>query len=110
MSILRRRDTSGTGPGGCAGPGASEIALAYPSVWEMISEGHYPDGGPRLGATLLVFVDEGVVKLCLNDRDQEVSAWVSGASWDAAMAVLEDGLVRDTLTWRRPPARGKRQR
>ncbi len=109
MSTLRRRDQAQSSQP----PGeinlACDLAVAYPCLWEHLSVAKYPDGTLRVLSTLTLFCDAGTVKLCLNDRDQGLTAWASGGSWRACLLALEAGLANDTLEWRQPPSRGRKK-
>lgn len=76
------------------------LALAYPTLWEHLSLRVYTDGGPRVTSTLLLFTEDGLVKCCLSDRDQNASGWSAGASLEECLQSLEDRLVAGTLDWR----------
>lgn len=79
----------------------------YPSTWAYLADTRYEDGEPRETATLMLLAEQGVVKACLNDRDNSRSAWVSGRSVEEALAALEAGLAEGRTEWRgRPPGRG----
>jgi len=81
---------------------------AYPAMAEFMmgDEGTPPEDGKT--ATLLLFVEEGLFKVCLNDRAQDVSGWASGATFDQVLASLESALQDGTLAWRSRPTRRKR--
>lgn len=89
---------------------ADGFAAAYPSLWEMISSSSWPDGSRRVPSTLLMFVDDGTVKACLNDRDQGLTAWASGCGFHACLDALERGLTEDRLEWRAPVGSAKRKK
>jgi hypothetical protein len=66
----------------------------------MLTAARYEDGSARLTATLLLFCELGVVKVCLHDRDQGQTAWASGATLGDCLEALEGGLQADTLSWK----------
>jgi len=87
-----------------ADPGWSK---RWPALCSHLFDNKYDDGTPRVTSTLMILAELGVLKVCLNDRDAERSAWVSGRGVDEALDALEVGLVEDRLDWRaRPPSRG----
>jgi hypothetical protein len=110
MSVLRKRDQAAGGGAGSDGPAEDDLAVAYPCLWEHVTRSKYPDGSARVLSTLMLFCDSGVIKACLNDRDQGLTAWASGCSWRACLLALEAGLANDTLDWRAPPSKGKPRR
>jgi hypothetical protein len=48
-----------------------------------------------------VLVEDGSVKTCLSDRDQEQSLWRSGSSLEDALLALEATLTGEHQDWRR---------
>jgi hypothetical protein len=71
-----------------------------PATREYLELTQWEDGSPRQPSTVTIFVEHGLVKLCLHDRDQNRSCWVSGDSFEAAWASLEDGLAAGNVEWR----------
>jgi len=79
----------------------------FPTLWGYLSDLRYEDGSPRQTATLMLLAEQGVVKACLNDRDNDRSVWVSGRGVEEALSVLEAALLAGRAEWRgRPPSRG----
>jgi hypothetical protein len=100
MSFLSKRLPGGS-PASVAGGSISGSLAGLPAVLEYLQSGMYPDGAPRLRSTLLVLVEDGSVKLCLSDRDQEQSLWRSGSSLEDALLALEATLSGEHQDWRR---------
>jgi len=96
------------------GPASDDwMSNRCPEVWAYLADTKYADGQPRATATLMVIVESGVVKVCLNDRDNDRSAWVSGRSFQEALEALEVGLVGGRTDWRarapgRAPGKGRK--
>lgn len=78
------------------------LAVDHAAIWEYLAECEGNDGKTRLTSTLLVFVEDGLVKLCLNDRQHSRTAWVSAETLTKALAGLDQQLRDDTCEWRRP--------
>lgn len=76
------------------------FAKRHPELWSHLADEQYEDGSPRERSTLMVFVEDGLVKLCLNDRDQNRTAWISALTLQEAMGALEKGLAGGRLDWR----------
>jgi predicted RNase H-like HicB family nuclease len=62
-------------------------------VWE--------DGTARRTSTLLMFIEDGVWKVCLRDRANSRTLWRAGESPEEALAALEAALEGDATDWRR---------
>lgn len=89
-------------------PEMCAIAAAHPALWEHLSECVWESGQPRVTSTLMVFVEDGLVKLCLHDRASARSSWVSGKTLSGALGVLETQLEQHSVEWRKDRAQGKR--
>lgn len=101
------------------GPGApSDVGLDRDDVignsreilFDFLVERVWSDGRPRQTASLLIFVDEGQWKACLNDRDSGSVAFVSSSSVGGLLDAISDGLRGDSLDWRRGRDQGKRRK
>jgi len=113
VGVVKRR-TNVTLPGNEAGPsGVDEWLMAMPALAEFLTSSKYDDGSPRQCPTITVFYDHPLVKVCLNDRDQGLAAFVTAATVEGLWAALEEGLAKDSLDWRasqRPSGGGKKKR
>src|ERR1700729_2085687 len=78
----------------------SAFATSHPVLWEYLTSTAYEDGAGRQPASLLVFVESGIVKLCLNDRDLSRTGWVSGPALEEALVSLELKLGDGSIDWR----------
>jgi hypothetical protein len=81
----------------------------WPALLEFITSRAWPDGTLRQSGTLLLFADEGRLKVCLSDRDQGVVCFVTG---DGVMGLLDaaEQLLRDGDGDWRPQRQGKKGR
>lgn len=105
MAIKRPEASSSSG----SGPGSvteGMLPKKYPLVLEMLAETKYEDGGARQTSTLLVFVEGGMVKGCLNDRDQGQTAWAASPTLEGVLASFEARLAKGDVEWR--PSGGNR--
>lgn len=91
-----------------AGP-VTGVLADLPAVMEYLTADSYPDGQVRQRATLTVFLEGGVTKVCLSDRDQERTAWRSAAGIEDALISLDEALTLGTVDWRvKPPVKPSR--
>lgn len=85
----------------------------YPALAEWLSAQQYPDGTARETSTLLAFIEGGLYKGCLNDRDNARGLWASSGSFEGLLEALEGHLQAGTGEWRqsapRQGARGKKR-
>lgn len=76
------------------------LLASYPNVLEYMSASRYDDGALRQTSTMVLCVDQGALKACLNDRDRARSLWASGASLEDVLRDLEEDLSSGTGAWR----------
>lgn len=72
----------------------------FPELYEHLTATTYDDGSQRLTSTLLMFVDQGALKCCINDRDNCRSAFVTATDIMGILLNLNTGLANNTLDWR----------
>lgn len=72
----------------------------YPTLWEYLTAFKWDDGKPRQTSTLLIFVDSGVLKICINDRDNNRSAFVSKGTVEETLMAMESALLEESIEWR----------
>lgn len=110
MAIRRSAAASSGVPAGqvCADPSWS---TRWPTLAAHLFDATFEDGSPRATSTLMLLAELGVVKACLNDREEARSAWVSGRTVDEVLEALEAGLAADSVDWRaRQPGRWDKKR
>lgn len=72
----------------------------YPLLTAYLEDDTWDDGATRETSTLLVFVENGVLKGCFNDRAMSRSVFVSSGSLAGLLEALECGLQDNSLDWR----------
>lgn len=84
-----------------ANPAMCEDMATWPRLWEHLADDKWDDGSAREPSSLSVFVADGQMKACLNDRDSECSLYVSGATLVDCLTALEKRLNGDKeADWR----------
>jgi len=78
-----------------------EFKKKFPHLLEWLTSTEYDDRKLRTTSTLLLFVENGVLKVCFNDRDNNRSVFVSNTTVEGALYDLDIGLANDTLEWKR---------
>lgn len=98
-------------PNGGEQGGVTEGMLAKkaPTLLAMLQDTKYDDGSARQTSTLLIFVEAGMVKGCLNDREIGQTLWATGDSLEGLLTGLEARLAKGTGEWR-PGGQGKGKR
>lgn len=89
-----------------------EVKDKLPALTEYLETDRWPNGDERVTSTLSLFVDAGVYKACLNDRQEELVLFSSADSLWGALEALEGTLEAGTGDWRRSQwsGRGKGQK
>ncbi len=101
-SVAARTDSSLNG-------GVCTFSSLHPSLSEWMTAEVWEDSSKRRLPSLTIFSEDGLVKICVNDKATERVAFVSGPSLREALQSIEDGLTRDSLEWRRSkPVGGRR--
>lgn len=73
----------------------------YPAIWEYMTATVGSGGTARTTSTLLLFVEDGAVKVCVNDRDREENAFWSEQSLEAVLEAVEVDLSAGQGDWRK---------
>ena len=100
LSRPRRQSARKAVAGAPAADRDTGLLKPFGSLQEFMLETAWEDGADRLTATVLLFAEEGLWKLMVNDRDSEAVAFVSGPDARSVFASADKGLAEDTLDWR----------
>lgn len=100
-SIKMKKPDVSKGKPGASGGGIKETDRElFKNLLSYWMDSKWDDGSVRETSTVSLFVEEGMFKAALNDRDLRRSAYVSGDSIEDVLLKLELGLEGDTLDWR----------
>lgn len=86
----------------------ADLVKRYPNLIEYLTVTEFEDGSSRERSVLSVFVEDGRVKVCLNDKELERSGYVSGDTLTGVLVALEKALATEGLEWR--PWGGKKRK
>lgn len=78
----------------------ADDAARWPSIVEFVSVAEWPDGERRIPGSLVLFVEDGRVKACLNDKDQGAVCFVAARGLMEVMDAAETILCNGTGDWR----------
>lgn len=95
---MKRPGASVNGTGQAPPPGSTLSSLE--SLYSYLTESKWEDGEPRELSTLMLFVQDGRWKACLNDRACKRVCFVSGATIEEALLSLDEDLRHDEADWR----------
>jgi len=73
---------------------------SYPVLSEMLTAATYDDNNPRQTSTLLIFTENGILRGCLNDRDNNRSAFFTAETISDLFQVIDNALASNRVDWR----------
>lgn len=103
MEVIDVRKPVASGPGARAAASVNVLAqerVLYPTVFQYLTDAVWDDGSPRETSTLMLLVEDGWLKACLNDRAMGRSLWVTGDALADVLAALELHLASGSGDWR----------
>jgi hypothetical protein len=77
-----------------------EFARDYPSLHAFLFDPKYEDGSPRFVGSVSIFVQMGILKMAVNDKDRNVVAFASAPTWAELLFVVDEGICKDSLDWK----------
>lgn len=78
-----------------------ELSTLFPAVYSFVTTTQFAGGEKRTPGSITLFrAQEGGLRLCMNDKDSEETAFVSGASLSELLSRANDGLESGNLDWR----------
>jgi hypothetical protein len=80
------------------------FAEAHPTLFAFLAFSHDDEGKPRTTSTLMIFIEGGVAKACLKERDHDRTLWASAPSLLEVFSSLEKRLNDSPVDWREPAA------
>lgn len=110
MAIARRQSASGeTTQAFTAEPCA--LGKKYQNVLAFLVDTLYADGQDRTPGSLTIFKGtDGSLRLCLNDKDLNESAFITASSLTELLRRADEGIASGSLDWREQKARPTRKR
>jgi hypothetical protein len=99
VRVTGRDDVPGYGSAG-------DDAGSYPALVEFLTRDRYQDNSIRERGTVLLFVEGGRLKACLNDKDAALVGFTTIDTLDDVSMALDKALREDKVDWRKQ--RGQR--
>ena len=79
----------------------ADFEKQWPCLASWLGETSWDDNTSRETGTMLFFIQDGVLKVCLNDRALNRSVFLSAPSLMCLIDACEAGLECDNLEWRK---------
>lgn len=73
----------------------------YPALFSWLTALQWPDGSEKQRSTITFFVEDGAFKVCLTNKDDQVSLWGSGDDLEGALKVLNARCVDPKAEWKK---------
>jgi len=97
---IKRETPPPQGPSRPVEESYSDFESKWPILYSYLFDTTYDDGSRRVPASLSFFVDKGILKVSLNDKDLRRVAFLAVEGPTAAFDKLEAALDIDGLDWR----------
>lgn len=95
-----------------AGPGQPAhckwLAKSCPALHEYLTVTVLPSGETRQCSTVTIFVEGGLFKACLTEKDADALLFASGPGLEECLDNLEERLTAPAVDWRRKGGQGGR--
>jgi len=72
----------------------------YPNLSAFLSQQEWEDGSTRQTGTMIIFVQDGQLKMCISDRDGQKNAFITAPTLQLLYDLAEMGLDDNALDWR----------
>ena len=109
MSFFKRPSgQSSSKEGGGGRVEDKDFAKEGPTLLAYLQEDAWPDGQVRQRSTMVCFVEDGMVKGCLSDKDTQMTLWASSRTFWGLVEALEARLTEDVPEWRKSRQKGKK--
>lgn len=78
----------------------ADFKARYPCLADHLTSSQYDDRSPRQTSTILVFCDNGVLRICVNDRDNNRSVFFTSETVEGAFLAAENAISTNTADWK----------
>jgi hypothetical protein len=105
--LQRRREADRSALANCEPPAADSLAGKHPDLWEFVTRTTWDDGATRQPGSFTVFLDEGKLKGCLNDKDAGLVCFVTAAGLLELLRKLNGAVNDGASDWRQTRGEGR---
>jgi len=86
-----------------------EMPVRWPEIYHHLVDSVWPDGKARETSSLTVFAEDGLFKVCLNNKAEGFVCFMSGPGFYAVLDALQESLADGSVDWRKSRAAPKRK-
>lgn len=72
----------------------------YPGIKSFLYDTKYDDGSSRITGSISLFTKAGVLTAAINDNDRNVSGFITAATWEELLFLIEEGICADSIAWK----------
>lgn len=87
---------------------AAAFGEAFPALFEFMSLARWESGKARILGSLTLFMEQGLVKCCVSDKDARLMAFVGASGLVEVLEEVEKQLAEGCVSWRQARDRSGR--
>lgn len=76
----------------------------FPTLAAYLGDDTWEDGSPRLRSTLILFAEDDLYKMCLTDKDNDMTLWVASKTMWGLLGAMEGRLNDPEADWKKRKA------
>jgi hypothetical protein len=100
MGLLKKGDVRRVGGVNGSLIEPDDLSAKYPVLWSHLTQTSWDDGLVRETSSLLVFLQDGMLKGMVRDREHGLCLWMAAGSLGGLLDALEAGLCDPQAEWR----------
>lgn len=110
MNTFFSRPKAASSPVGDRGNGGVDKDLegSCPTLANYLGSDTWPDGEVRQRSSMVIFYEDGVYKMCLSERDTNMTLWAASKDLLGLFGAMEARLTEPVVDWRKQRQKGKR--
>lgn len=107
---FRRGGSTNNGAGKAIVASDSEFEKKHPTLWQFLTDSSWSNGEARETGSILIFLQEGMWKAMVKDKDSGMIAFVTKNTFKTLLEAIERGLVDEKLDWREDQFKAKKRK
>jgi hypothetical protein len=100
MGLLRKGEQRRVGGASGSLIEPDEMSARFPVLWSHLTQTEWAKDEPRETSSLLVFLQDGMLKGMIRDREAGLCLWMASGSLGGLLDALEAGLCDPQAEWR----------
>lgn len=100
MGLLRKGDKRVSAGAPVLDEATDPLVQGYPALWAFLTQTRWEDDTARDPGSMLVFLQDGMLKAMLRDKNDGTCLWVAARGFTGLLDVLEACLLDPAADWR----------